>query len=88
MAFVSLIGMFASPSIVGMRVASPRSATEVPASGRPWHAMPIHRDPGSGTAIAERQCRPRDPNPSPTRMSGERYGVNPRRASAVGFNAG
>jgi hypothetical protein len=58
MAFVSLIGMFASPSIVGMRVASPRSATEVPASGRPWHAMPIHRDPGSGTAIAERQSRP------------------------------
>jgi hypothetical protein len=46
--------MFASPSIVGMRAASPRSPTEVLAPGRPWHAMPIHRDPGSRTAIAER----------------------------------
>ena len=50
---VSCNGFMASPSIVGQRLASSRSATEVLAPGRSWHAVSIHRDPESCTAIAE-----------------------------------
>jgi hypothetical protein len=46
--FVSFIGMFASRSIARMRAASPGSSPEVPAPGSAAHAMPVHRDPGSG----------------------------------------